>query len=85
MKCGKAGRLEVDHIVPINVDPDQDRFRLEGLRALCRGCHIALTAAQNRKPMTKDQKEWSDLLKTLSTARLPRIAGALGPGPSPSD
>ena len=32
-KCGKAGRLEVDHIVP---DPGRDPFDMGNLQVLCR-------------------------------------------------
>ena len=39
-KCGKAGRLEVDHRDPLSKFPDQDPFDLLGLQALCRPCHL---------------------------------------------
>ena len=38
--CSKAGRLECDHVVPLDRDPKQDPYAIDGLQALCRGCHI---------------------------------------------
>ena len=35
--CGAAGRMEVDHVQPLNRGGDDD---LANLRALCRTCHI---------------------------------------------
>ena len=51
-KCGKAGRLECDHIKPLNEggapwDP-------ANLQTLCRGCHIA----KHRKPLTRERQRW---------------------------
>ena len=45
--CGKAGRLEVDHIIPLSKggeawDPDN-------CQSLCRSCHIEKTAAENSR------------------------------------
>ena len=47
-KCGKAGRLECDHIVPLAAAPDQDPFDPTGCQALCRGCHIDKSRAERR-------------------------------------
>ena len=47
VKCGKAGRLEVDHIQPLHKGGAP--FDLGNLRTLCRGCHIARTAQDKRK------------------------------------
>ena len=47
--CGKAGRLEVDHVTPLRRDPDQDPYSLSGLQTLCRSCHLAKTAKENRR------------------------------------
>jgi len=61
--CGKAGRLECDHRIPLFRDPDQDPYALNGLQALCRSCHIEKTAGENRKPETPEQKAWGELLQ----------------------
>ena len=41
--CGRAGRLECDHITPLEREPGQDPCDPNGLQALCRSCHIAKT------------------------------------------
>ena len=46
--CGRAARLECDHITPLHVDPAQDPYALAGLATRCRGCHIRKTARENR-------------------------------------
>ena len=61
--CGKAGRLEVDHVVPLRrggepLDP-------RNLRTLCRGCHIAKTRLDNRKPRTAAELRWAVLVDEL--------------------
>lgn len=52
-KCGRAGRLEVDHIRPLHHHGDDS---LDNLQTLCRGCHIDKTAAENSR--TPGQVEW---------------------------
>ena len=64
-QCGKAGRLEADHIVPLDQDPAQDPYDLAGLQTLCRSHHIAKTAAENRGEMMPGRKEWQDLVAEL--------------------
>ena len=59
-KCGRAGRLEVDHIDP---DSGRDPFDMANLQALCRGCHIAKTALENKRPISKEQADWQVLVK----------------------
>lgn len=45
--CGRAGRLECDHIQP--VAKGGDPFDMGNLRTLCRSCHIEISAAANRQ------------------------------------
>lgn len=59
-KCGRPGRLEVDHVDPA---PGRDPFDTENLQTLCRGCHIAKTRAENKRPVSKEQAEWMALVK----------------------
>lgn len=47
--CGKAGRLECDHVIPLHRDPRQDPYDLAGLATRCVGCHIAKTRAENER------------------------------------
>ena len=30
--CGRAGRLECDHVTPLHVEPGQDPYDIDGLR-----------------------------------------------------
>ena len=43
--CGKSGRLEVDHIKPM--DLGGAKYDKSNLQALCRPCHFAKTAREN--------------------------------------
>ena len=65
-ECGKAGRLEVDHVTPLQREPDQDPFDLDGLQVLCRSCHIKKTARENRRPLTPAELAWRELVAELS-------------------
>ena len=66
-KCGKAGRLEIDHCTPLELGGDA--YGHGNLRALCRGCHIAVTRQQNLgrqqaygSNLVGERKAWADLL-----------------------
>ena len=43
-QCGKAGRLEVDHLVPL--EKGGQPYAMENLGAKCRPCHFAKTAIE---------------------------------------
>ena len=51
--CGKPGKLEISHLLPVwkyphlEMDPDNCRVR-------CRGCHLAA----DRKPVSADRAAW---------------------------
>ena len=53
--CGKAGRLEVDHI-----DPDGDHWDPDNLQTLCRGCHIDKTRRDMRPA---GQRAWMEYMR----------------------
>ena len=61
--CGRAGRLQVDHIRPLSAGGDT--YGLENLQTLCVGCHIAKTAQENRNP-NPERDAW----RALVAARL---------------
>ena len=67
VKCGGTGRLEVDHIKPVAAGGL--KFDESNLRTLCRGCHIELTARQNRKrnrkPPPPERAAWDALVQAL--------------------
>ena len=56
VQCGKAGRLEVDHVVPIQAGGDW--WEPENLQTLCRTCHFAKTARENANPESPERAEW---------------------------
>jgi 5-methylcytosine-specific restriction enzyme A len=45
--CGKRIAEECDHIVPLEDDPAQYPYALDGLQGLCRECHWEKTAKEN--------------------------------------
>ena len=53
-QCGRAGRLEVHHVVPL--DDGGAAYDLDNLVVLCRGCHIAA----HRRPLTEAEQAWAD-------------------------
>ena len=60
-ECGKAGRLEVDHVKP--VQDGGDWWDPANLQTLCRSpCHFAKTRRENAKPDPPDQAEWRKLI-----------------------
>ena len=65
VECGRAGRLECDHITPLQREPGQDPFDPNGLQALCRACHIGKTRRENRRPLTPAEQEWRALAAEL--------------------
>ena len=64
-ECGRAGRLECDHINPLEREPGQDPFDSNGLQTLCRECHISKTASENWRPLTVEEVEWQRAVMEL--------------------
>ena len=66
-QCGKAGRLEAHHKIPLWRAPDQDAYALDGLVALCRGCHVRVTAEERleRNPRSPAEARWDALVASL--------------------
>ena len=68
--CGRAGRLEVDHIKPVHLggsfwDP-------ANLQSLARGCHILKTKSENKKRFAAENprlapklEAWKSLVNAL--------------------
>ena len=62
--CGKAGVLEVDHILRVEDFPKLE-YDLANLQALCRACHIAKTNRERGViPLPAD---WTRLVDDLTT------------------
>lgn len=57
--CGRAGRLECDHIK--NWREGGAFWAMENLQTLCRGCHIEKT----RREVAARKLTWDDRLKGL--------------------
>ncbi|WP_419942792.1 HNH endonuclease [Candidatus Palauibacter sp.] len=62
-RCGRAGRLEVDHVTPIGAGGEP--WDPANLQALCRGCHVAKTRAENARP-DPEREAWRHHLKARS-------------------
>ena len=59
-KCGKAGRLEVDHVRPM--ERGGQPYQFGNLQTLCRGCHIDKTRGERARPIP-GQLAWRQALK----------------------
>ena len=57
--CGRAGRLECDHVVPMHRGGDP--WDPGNLQALCRECHLAKSAREASKP-DPERDAWQALL-----------------------
>ena len=66
--CGKAGRLECDHVTPFEREPGQDPYDPNGLQTLCRDCHLEKTARGNRRERTAGEVAWRELVAELVTS-----------------
>ena len=67
VRCGKAGRLECDHIRPIAKRGDW--FAMSNLRTVCRNCHIELTAEENAKPIDPQRTEFLKMARDHAEAQ----------------
>ena len=62
VQCGRKGRLEVDHIKPLDVAPEL-ALEESNLQCLCRGCHIRKTAGENRRDVDDSRHRWDNYLR----------------------
>ena len=64
--CGRAGRLECDHVVPLTDDPTQDAYDPANCQTLARACHLAKTrresASRRRRPVAPAVAAWGRLV-----------------------
>ena len=67
VKCGRAGRLECDHVTPLQAEPGQDPYDMTNLQTLCRSCHIEKTRAENRRPLTVEEKAWEWEMRRIAS------------------
>ena len=59
-RCGRAGRLECDHVTPVQFGGDW--WDASGLQALCRSCHFAKSRAESVTP-NAERDAWLAYLK----------------------
>ena len=62
--CGRAGRLEIDHVTPIS--KGGDLWNPSNLQALCRPCHLRKTARERGRPDHPEIAAWRAYLRDLS-------------------
>ena len=67
--CGRAGRLECDHVIPL--DRGGDLWALDNLATRCRRCHVDKTAGENRRELTSSEAAWRELVAELGGAKFP--------------
>ena len=61
-KCGRAGRLEADHVVPLNRGGAP--LDVDNVQTLCRSCHFQKTGGENSS-VTPEQRAWRELLAAM--------------------
>ena len=69
--CGRAGRLECDHVRPLELGGEA--WDIGNLATRCRGCHIRKTRRENvlarRRPPTPAELRWRALLAATLARR----------------
>ncbi len=63
--CLKAGALECDHVTPLEREPGQDPYDLDGLQTLCRGCHIEKSRREARRTPTHEELVWRAMVEEM--------------------
>ena len=64
-KCGRAGRLECDHIRPLSRGGAP--FEIANAQALCRTCHIAKTRGERpKRPESAVRRRWRELVESTT-------------------
>ena len=62
VKCGRAGRLECDHIIPL--DKSGPKYALGNLQTLCRPCHFAKSGRERvAAHESPEQARWRALIE----------------------
>ena len=63
-ECGRAGKLEVHHVVPVR-DGGERLPPLSGLRTLCRTCHLGKHPRRRQRPESERRRRWRELVDAL--------------------
>ena len=64
--CGRAGRLEVDHVRPVALGGDP--WALANLQALCVRCHLGKTRGETGARLPAEVRAWRELLAERMTS-----------------
>ena len=64
VECGRPGRLECDHVTPLEREPGQDPYDVNGLQSLCWRCHIDKTRRENMRELTAGEAAWRSLVQS---------------------
>ena len=64
VRCGKAGRLEADHIVPLAKGGDP--YDKANLQTLCRGCHVEKTKTDTGIRPDPAREAWRALVREMT-------------------
>ena len=62
--CGKAGRLECDHVQP--VQRGGAPWDVGNLQVLCRTCHLLKTRRENRRELSPAEVKWRALVQEVA-------------------
>ena len=63
--CGRGGRLEVDHIIPISEGGAM--YDMANLQTLARACHIEKTRIENRGVEHPEKLAWREYMASVLT------------------
>ena len=63
VQCRHSGRLECDHIVPL--DQGGELYDPVNLQSLCKSCHVRKTRTENRRQLTLAEQGWQRLVSDL--------------------
>ena len=62
-RCGRAGRMEVDHVIPL--DRGGDPWDAGNLQTLCRPCHVEKTLDDRGIRLDPERERWRKLVKDM--------------------
>ena len=65
--CGRAGKLEADHIVPLH--RGGEAYSLANGQTLCRSCHIQKSRLETGRQWTPAELAWQALVAEELTRR----------------
>ncbi len=65
LMCGRPGRLECDHVTPLQREPGQDPWDMNGLQTLCKTCHLEKTARENARELGPRAVAWRALVSEV--------------------